>query len=257
MSKKAKAAGNMGAYKKNGVMAAKFLKVIKGFDDGAPVDLSQMPPPPPGYTSSHRLDATMVTHTRRHGHCDAEIHKLYLTFASQQIQNFTASSQQQSQSESHSQTSGPEKSISGQSPSEEDNESNVDPTIPIPKSPQEALEQRLSKYKSGVESAQKEGNSGKARRMGRIVKQYEDALKALKAGKPVDFSELPVPPGYPPIPVGGAASKPHPQPVPVQESAAAIVAAKPKEPVAMATAQGHSNSGPAEVCVLHVFVEYR
>ena len=71
MSKKAKAAGNKAAYRKNGVMAAKFLKVIKGFDDGAPVDLSQMPPPPPGYTSSHRLDATMVTHTHRHTHMQA------------------------------------------------------------------------------------------------------------------------------------------------------------------------------------------
>ena len=126
----------------------------------------------------------------------------------------------------------------------------MDPSIPIPKSPQEALEQRLSKYQSGVEGAKKEGNSSKARRMGRIVKQYEDALKALRAGKPVDFGELPVPPGYPPIPVGGVSLKPHPQPVPVQESAAPVLAAKPKEPVAMAMAQGHDNSGPAEVCVL-------
>ena len=172
------------------------------------------------------------THTPRHGHCDAESHKLYLTFASQQIQNFTASSQQQqSQSESHSQPSGPEKSVSGPSPSEEDSESSVDPTIPIPKSPQEALEQRLSKYRSGIGSAQKEGNSGKARRMCRIVIRYKDALKALKAGEPVDFSELPTPPGYPPIPVGGAASKPH--------------------LVAMAMNQG--NSWPAEVCASYVW----
>ena len=47
-----------------------------------------------------------------------------------------------------------------------DNMHSVDPDIPNPKSTQEALEQRLSKYRSGVESAQKEGNSGKARRMG-------------------------------------------------------------------------------------------
>ena len=63
VSNKDKAAGNEAGYKKNRVMAARFLKVIKGFEDGAPVDLSQMPPPPRGYTSSHSLDATMVTHT--------------------------------------------------------------------------------------------------------------------------------------------------------------------------------------------------
>ena len=178
---------------------------------------------------------------------------MYRTCVSQQIQNFTASTQQQAQPESQSQPSAPEKSVSGPPPAEEDNESSVDPSIPIPKSPQEALEQRLTKYQSGVESAKKEGNSSKARRMGRIVKQYEDALKALKAGKPVDFTELPVPPGYPPIPVGGA-SKPHPQPAPVQEQAAALLAAKPKEPVAVAAIQGHDNSGPAEVSALPVLL---
>ena len=120
----------------------------------------------------------------------------------------------------------------------------MDPTIPIPKSTQEALEQRLRKYQSGVESAQKEGNSSKARRMGRIVKQYEDALKALEAGKPVDFLHLPTPPGYPPIPVSVPA-KPLPVVVPVQESAGAVSIAKPKEPVG-AMAQGHDRSRPAE-----------
>ena len=94
----------------------------------------------------------------------------------------------------------------------EEEESSSDPSIPIPKSPQEALEQRLAKYKSGVEAATKEGNSGKARRMGRIVKQYEDAVKALKAGRTVEYSELPTPPGYPPIPVG-VVGKPQPPPV--------------------------------------------
>ena len=136
----------------------------------------------------------------------------------------------------------------------------MDPTIPIPKSTQEALEQRLSKYQSGVESAQKEGNGGKERRMGRIVKQYEDALKALEAGKPVDFSNLPNPPGYPPIPAG-MPTKPLPVTVPEQESAGAVSIAKPKEPVgAMAQghdrsrpAEGHDSYGRAEVCTLCVW----
>ena len=81
----------------------------------------------------------------------------------------------------------------------------VDPSIPQPKTPLEALHQRFDKYRAGAESAKAEGNGSKARRMGRIVKQYEDAIKAVKAGKQVDFSELPTPPGFPPIPVGGAA----------------------------------------------------
>ena len=79
------------------------------------------------------------------------------------------------------------------------------PNVPQPKTPLEALHQRLDKYKAGVESAKAEDNGSKARRMGRIVKQYEDAIKTVKAGKSVDFSELPTPPGFPPIPVGGAA----------------------------------------------------
>ena len=122
---------------------------------------------------------------------------------------------------SHSQFDAAEKSVSGSS--EEGSESVVDPAIPIPKSPKEALEQRLSKYQSNVESAKKKGSDSKARRMGRSVKQYEDALKALRAGKRVDFGELPTPPGYPPIPVSGG-SKPPLQPLSVQESGATVLA---------------------------------
>ena len=134
------------------------------------------------------------------------------------------------------------------------------PDIPNARSAEDALEQRLSKYQSGVESALKEGDSSKARRMGRIVKQYEDALKALKAGDAVDFSQLPNPPGYPPIPEC-VSSKTPPLPVPVQESAGAVSIAKPKEPVgAMAQghdrsrpAEGHDSYGRAEVCTLCVW----
>lgn len=65
---------------------------------------------------------------------------------------------------------------------------------------QEALQQRMEKYKSVQESATAEGNSSKARRFGRIVKQYEDAIKQYKAGQPVVYDELPVPPGFGPLP---------------------------------------------------------
>jgi coiled-coil and C2 domain-containing protein 1 len=71
---------------------------------------------------------------------------------------------------------------------------------PAPRSTLEALEQRLAKYQNSMEQAQAENNSSKVRRMGRIVKQYQDAIKTHKAGKAVPFDELPTPPGFPPIP---------------------------------------------------------
>ena len=67
--------------------------------------------------------------------------------------------------------------------------------VPEPRTTLEALEQRLAKYQSSMQQAQDEGNSSKARRLGRIVKQYQDAIKFCKAGKPVPFDELPDPPG--------------------------------------------------------------
>jgi coiled-coil and C2 domain-containing protein 1 len=67
--------------------------------------------------------------------------------------------------------------------------------VPEPRTTLEALEQRLAKYQSSLKQAQDEGNSSKARRLGRIVKQYQDAIKFCKAGKPVPFDELPDPPG--------------------------------------------------------------
>ncbi|KAL5022471.1 hypothetical protein ScPMuIL_001626 [Solemya velum] len=70
-----------------------------------------------------------------------------------------------------------------------------------PKTVMDALQQRLEKYKQSEDSAKVAGESGKARRMGRIVKQYQDAIKFHKAGKSIDYDELPTPPGFAPIPV--------------------------------------------------------
>ncbi|CAH1985151.1 unnamed protein product [Acanthoscelides obtectus] len=67
----------------------------------------------------------------------------------------------------------------------------------------EALQQRLDVYKQHESQAKEEGNASKARRFGRIVKQYEQAIKQYKAGKPIAVDELPTPPGYGPIPVEG------------------------------------------------------
>ncbi|XP_067625115.1 coiled-coil and C2 domain-containing protein 1-like isoform X2 [Eurosta solidaginis] len=74
-------------------------------------------------------------------------------------------------------------------------------TTGAPLSLLDALQQRLDKYKSVEESANAEGNSSKARRFGRIVKQYEDAIKQYKSGRAVAYDELPVPPGFGPLPV--------------------------------------------------------
>ncbi|XP_043941898.1 coiled-coil and C2 domain-containing protein 1B [Protopterus annectens] len=64
----------------------------------------------------------------------------------------------------------------------------------------DALQQRLEKYNSAVEQAKAAGDERKARMHQRIAKQYQDAIRAHKAGRHVNYAELPVPPGYPPIP---------------------------------------------------------
>jgi len=48
-------------------------------------------------------------------------------------------------------------------------------------------------------AAEDEGNSSKARRYGRICKQFEDAIKLYAHGKEVALDELPIPPGFPPL----------------------------------------------------------
>ncbi|NWS52443.1 C2D1B protein, partial [Chunga burmeisteri] len=69
-----------------------------------------------------------------------------------------------------------------------------------PKTVLEALQQRLEKYKSAAAQAKASGDDRKGRMHERIAKQYQDAIKAHKAGRKVNFSELPVPPGFPPLP---------------------------------------------------------
>lgn len=81
-----------------------------------------------------------------------------------------------------------------------------EPTLITASTILEALEQRLGVYKEHEAKAKEEGNSGKSRRYGRIVKQFQDAIKLHKAGKHVAYDELPTPPGYGPIPVDGGAA---------------------------------------------------
>ncbi|XP_028906623.1 coiled-coil and C2 domain-containing protein 1A [Ornithorhynchus anatinus] len=70
---------------------------------------------------------------------------------------------------------------------------------PPPKNRLEALQQRMDRYRMAAVQAKSKGDERKARMHERIVKQYQDAIRALKAGKTVDVTELPVPPGFPPI----------------------------------------------------------
>uniref|UniRef100_A0ABM0MNS5 Coiled-coil and C2 domain-containing protein 1-like n=1 Tax=Saccoglossus kowalevskii TaxID=10224 RepID=A0ABM0MNS5_SACKO len=108
-------------------IAKQFELVIEAMEQGKPIDLSNIPPPPPSQKGTQ-----------------PEIPP-----PSQQM-------------ESYEMDDSPPQSLGVPSP---------------PKTPLEALQQRLDKYKAGVESAKKEDNSSKARRMGRIVKQFEDAIK--------------------------------------------------------------------------------
>ncbi|KAM8838486.1 coiled-coil and C2 domain-containing protein 1B [Synchiropus picturatus] len=69
-----------------------------------------------------------------------------------------------------------------------------------PQSVLEALEQRQDKYRETSAQAKAKGDDRKARMYDRIAKQYQAAIRSHKAGRAVNFDELPVPPGFPPIP---------------------------------------------------------
>ncbi|XP_071866478.1 lethal (2) giant discs 1 isoform X1 [Bombus fervidus] len=64
-----------------------------------------------------------------------------------------------------------------------------------------ALKERLEACKKIKATAEGEGNSSKARRYGRICKQFEDAIKLYARGKLVPFDELPTIPGFEPLTV--------------------------------------------------------
>ncbi|XP_064136857.1 coiled-coil and C2 domain-containing protein 1A isoform X3 [Loxodonta africana] len=70
---------------------------------------------------------------------------------------------------------------------------------PPPRTLLEALEQRMERYRVAAAQAKTKGDQRKARMHERIVKQYQDAIRAHKAGRTVEVAELPVPPGFPPI----------------------------------------------------------
>jgi coiled-coil and C2 domain-containing protein 1 len=140
-----------------------FDPVIAAMLEGQPVDVSAMPPPPPDSVASVSLSVGQKEDSERQR-------------ASEDIQELPSS----------------ESAIPA--PSDEP-EVDIYSAPPAPVSVMEALEQRLSKYRSVEQAARDDGNSSKARRMGRIVKQYEDAIKLHSAGKPIPVQDLPTPPG--------------------------------------------------------------
>ncbi|XP_072045567.1 coiled-coil and C2 domain-containing protein 1-like isoform X2 [Amphiura filiformis] len=119
------------------------------------------------------------------------------------------------------------------------------PGMPQPKTVLEALQQREARYKEIMTKAKAEENTSKARRMGRAHKQYVDAIKKAKSGRPIDYNELPSLPDFPPIPIGGQGSaRPSPggpDPAPPPPSQQQPPPALP--PKARAPAPGASVSG--------------
>ncbi|KAG8194016.1 hypothetical protein JTE90_003617 [Oedothorax gibbosus] len=146
--------------------------VIEAMENNLPVDLSQMPPPPEGLPdiglAASNAGHERVAHNEVQTSSNTDMEKAALAAAE------------------------------GAEPTE------IFDAPPPPTTVLEALEQRLQKYASTKQAAEAEGNSGKVRRLDRIIKQYQKAIKDHKAGKAVDFEELPAPPGFGPIPVEGA-----------------------------------------------------
>lgn len=182
--------------------ALQYVKVIKIFDtviasarNGDAVDLSDMPPPP-SELSSDLLKAIGQTESPA---------------APAQPPKHEDSIQKSTEDKDNEPDSKPKPQPAVLSPPD------------APKTILEALNQRLQKYQSVEANAKAEGNDRKARQNGRIVQQYLDAIRAHKAGRAVNFEELPSPPGYPPIPTSD-------QPARAAQPAARKIPAEPTAP---------------------------
>ncbi|XP_032665522.1 coiled-coil and C2 domain-containing protein 1-like isoform X2 [Odontomachus brunneus] len=98
-----------------------------------------------------------------------------------------------------------------------------------------ALKERLEVYRRTKVAAEAEGNTSKARRYGRICKQFEDAIKLHTRGKSVPLDELPVPPGFPPLssssPDNNVVATSPPAPVAPENTSVTKPAPPPPKPV--------------------------
>ncbi|CAN8001881.1 unnamed protein product, partial [Ixodes hexagonus] len=201
--------------------AIKYIRTAKQFDavlaaiaQGQPVDLTKMPPPPPEFaiTASTAEPPSVPV-------------AVAVPVAGADEQSFPAYLDENVQDDDPSLFNAP----------------------PPPTSVIEALQQRLEKYQSTVTEAKEKGDDRKVRRLGRIVKQYEDAINLHKAGKPVDFEELPVPPGFGPIPVPQETAAPAPKPEPpnpAPKPASRPAPARPAQAAAAPATKPGSSSAP-------------
>ncbi|KOC69709.1 Coiled-coil and C2 domain-containing protein 1-like [Habropoda laboriosa] len=133
-----------------------------------------------------------------------------------------------------------ENEIQSQAPAE------VKPTGPV--NLDTALKERLEICRRIKVTAESEGNSSKARRYGRICKQFEDAIKLHARGKPIALDELPIPPGCEPLTATTISNvpaptieqnekqpEPTPQTVPEPEPSENKASPTPKKPVSPPT----------------------
>lgn len=159
--------------------ALQYVKIAKIFDtvlasarNGEAVDLSDMPPPP------SELPSDMLKSV-------GQPQAITPPLPPKQENTIQQANDENKSSESNEMAADPiqKSKLVELSPPE------------VPKTILEALTQRLLKYQAVEANAKAEGNDRKARQNGRIVKQYQDAIKAHKAGRAVVFDELPTPPG--------------------------------------------------------------
>ncbi|KAK7571088.1 hypothetical protein V9T40_014692 [Parthenolecanium corni] len=204
------------AAKRNGDIpsALAYTRIVKQFEivinevtKGASIDLSTIPPPLDDSSPQQDVNISAISPPEQ---------------PRQESIKLTSSSADENQS-----------TVTADAPSGPGNRFSPPEPYVAPKTILEALEQRLKKFQESEEAAKKENNDSKGRRMGRIVKQYKDAIKLHKAGKPIPVDELPTPPGFAPIPVpGGSATEPSqpattPQPAPEKKPAPTRIAPTP------------------------------
>ncbi|XP_017272528.1 coiled-coil and C2 domain-containing protein 1A [Kryptolebias marmoratus] len=146
--------------KQHYLTAKKLNSLLEAVDRGEPVDLSSLPPPPGDVVEEH-----------------------------------SAPVPPQSSSKPAAAPAGPAAPAApAPAPAQ------VTPAaLPAPSTLAEALKQRMDIYKQAAEGAKSKGDDRKARMHQRIIKQYQDAIRAHNAGRPVSLSDLPVPPGCPPL----------------------------------------------------------
>ncbi|XP_075991909.1 lethal (2) giant discs 1 isoform X2 [Anticarsia gemmatalis] len=114
----------------------------------------------------------------------------------------------------------------------------------------EALKQRLAAFQQQEAKAKEEGNSSKARRMGRIVKQYQEAIRHHAAGKPIAADELPTPAGFAPLPTDGGSAPRSAAPAPAAPSPSPSARSAPQPPAPSSTSSTSASRYDKQIAYL-------